>query len=272
MKAYWTDKQPNGKPITYKFARVIDLEDGTHPQWVYGETMDEVLEKIERNHANAQRALLNARREPAATTPTAPVLPAAPARLTADEKMRLTLDLQNPAKAATAMVKLIADETGVDPAAERQRLYANTAVEWEREHPEFYQHPGNRRILGREAINRAGGNPAAVTKQVLTQCFNELLADGQLFEGQNESTYNNEPHSTIPAETQVRTERPKLRSIGGIPAQRLRAAQTVPTRTLKYSEAEYFAMPLAKRRELLANSDPDYLAAANKYEVEERAS
>lgn len=271
MISYWTDKRANGTPIDAgTFARVIDLEDGTHPQYVYGATMDEVLSKIERNHANAQRALHDARKTPTAAATSAAIL--SPTRLSADDKMRYTLDLQNPAKAAAAMVKLIADETGVDPLTDAKRRYGELAVAWEHEHPEFYQHPGNRRILGNEAIRRAGGNPALVTREILTQCFNELLADGQLFEGQNESTTQPATPSTFPAETQVqRTERPRQgfttgyrpRGGGGNP----------PPRTLKYSEDQYWTMPASKRRELLMSRDPDFEAAARAYDpAEQRAS
>ncbi len=272
MISYWTDKRANGQPIEPgTFARVIDLEDGTHPQYVYGATMDEVLGKIERNHANAQKALLDARKSPPTAASAATPI-SGPSRLSADDKMRLTLDLQNPAKAAAAMVKLIADETGVDPLTDAKRRYGELAVAWEHEHPEFYQHPGNRRILGNEAIRRAGGNPALVTREILTQCFNDLLADGQLFEGQNEPTRNPSTPSTFPAETQVqRTERPRQgfttgyrpRGGGGNP----------PPRTLKYTEDQYWALPNSKRRELLMARDADFEAAARAYDpAEQRAS
>jgi pyruvate/2-oxoglutarate dehydrogenase complex dihydrolipoamide acyltransferase (E2) component len=152
MIAYWTDKRPNGQPIEAEtFARVIDLEDGTNPIWTYGKTVDEVLQKIERQNGNAQLALARrATAQPNAPAQGAPTAtPAAPRRrLSADEVMQLTTDLQNPAKAAAAIVKLAADETGVDPQRVAMDNFKKLAAEWEDEHEEFYQHPGNRTLLG----------------------------------------------------------------------------------------------------------------------------
>jgi hypothetical protein len=269
MKAYWTEKRPNGQPIEAgTFARVLDLEDGTNPVWTYGRTMDEVLEKIERTAALARATAMRRNDQP---SPALPAQVAAPKRLTVDQRMQLTADLQNPAKAADAIAALHADATGVDPAQAERQNYGALALQWENEHPEFFQHPGNRQLLGAKAI-RVAGRPARVTKELLTQCFNELLAEGVLFEA---PSYERQPQSetpsqSFPEETPVqRAERtqPRRFSTGYVARGRTGGA---PTRTLKYSEAQYFGMKLQERKALLEANDPDYLAAAAKYEAQEQ--
>ena len=117
---------------------------------VYGKSTDEVLEKLTRTNAHAQETL--ARRAAATAQPagaqTAPHTPAAAPRrsISADEVMRATADLQNPAKAGEAIGTLIEAQTGVNPVEQARRNYAVLALHWEELHPEFYQHPGNRQL------------------------------------------------------------------------------------------------------------------------------
>jgi hypothetical protein len=267
MIAYWTDKRPNGQPIEAEtFARVIDLEDGTNPIWTYGKTVDEVLQKIERQNGNAQLALARrATAQPNAPAQGAPTAtPAAPRRrLSADEVMQLTTDLQNPAKAAAAIVKLAADETGVDPQRVAMDNFKKLAAEWEDEHEEFYQHPGNRTLLGIRAGQKVGHQVALITKEILTQCFIELLNSGQLFEAPEEHQEQRITPSPFPVESQVqRTERPRRLSTG-IRGTQLRAPQTAQPKALKYSKRDIEMMPSAQIERLARDKDPDYMAACD---------
>jgi hypothetical protein len=253
---------------------VIDLEDGTHPIYTYGATMDEVLEKIERQNGNAQLALARRSASPApqSSQQQPAAIPPRP-RMTAEEVMQATQDLQNPAKAADAIVRLTADATGVDPRQVAMDNFKRLAQEWENETPEFYQHPGNRTLVGAAAGRKVGHQVGLITKDILTQCFNELLNSGQLFEMPPDGSQP-QPSPTpspFPAESQVqRTERPRRSAVTsystGIRGTQLRAAQTAQPRTLKYSASDIETMPLAKSRALLERKDPDYLASVAEYE------
>lgn len=265
MKASWSTTRPNGTPIDAgTFCRVIDLEDGSHPIYTYGATQEEVFEKIERQNANAQIALQRRNSPPQATPSTRP-------RLTADEVMQATQDLQNPAKAADAIVRLTADATGIDPRQMAMDQFKRLAEEWEEEHPEFYRHPGNRTLVGGRAGAKVGHQVALITKDILTQCFDELRNAGQLFE-----LPENQPSptpSSLPAESQVQpTERPRRSYSTGIPGTRLRAAQTAPPRTLKYTEQQILAMPNEQYKRLFNAKDPDFLASVAAYEARQMAS
>jgi hypothetical protein len=273
MKSWWSNTRPNGQPIDAgTFCRVIDLEDGTHPIFTYGTTMDQVLEKIERQNGNAQLALARRASIPPQNAVPAHAEPIAPRkRMTADETMQATTDLQNPAKAGEALTRLVEDSTGVDLRQIAIQNFVRIATRWEQDHPNFYAHPGNKRLLADQAKAHTGGDIARVTAEILTQAFTELQNGGYLLEAPSE--YEPQPSitpSSFPAEMQVqRTERPRRSASNystGIPGNRLRAAQTAQPRTLKYSASDIEAMPLSKSRALLERADPDYLASVDAYE------
>ena len=270
MRAYWTDKRANGQPIEPgTFARVLDLEDGTNPIFVYGRTETEVFEKIERNNLNAQatlarRATAQPQSAPAQGAPQTTV--AAPRRgLTADQVMQYTADLQNPAKAGAAIAALHADATGTDPAEQAKQQFASLFAAWEGEHPEYYPHPGNRHTLATKALGMAGLKPALVTREILTQCYNEALAAGLLFE--EPATQTQEPPPTNPGESPaLRTERPRLLRSTGMRSTNYRAPQTTTqTRTLKYTKEQILRMPIAKAEKLNRDNDKDYAEACDFY-------
>ena len=270
MRAYWSDKRANGQPIEPgTFARVLDLEDGTNPIFVYGRTETEVFEKIERNNLNAQatlarRATAQPQNVPAQGAPQTTV--AAPRRgLTADQVMQYTADLQNPAKAPAAIAALYADQTGTDPAEMAKQQFANLFAAWEDEHPEYFPHPGNRHTLATKALGMAGLKPALVTREILTQCYNEALAAGLLFE--EPATQTQEPPPTNPGESPaLRTERPRLLRSTGMRSTNYRAPQTATqTRTLKYTKDQIDHMPIRKAEALIRANDADYTAACDHY-------
>lgn len=264
---YWSDTRPNGQPIEAgTFCWVTEIP-GQHPIYTYGKTKDEVIAKITRTAATAQ-AELNRTRQPV-TQPAAPR-----ARLTADETMQATADLANPAKSAAAVVRLLQDETGVDLRARANEDFATRAMEWQRETPDFYFHPGNQKLLTNEAARLAGGDISRITKEVLTQAFNNLTARGELFEAPENSLEPEPPAPPpnlheFPGGNQVRRteERPRGRRFATSTRSTSFAGggQTVPSKTLKYTEADIRNMPESKMRALIESNDQDYADACEHY-------
>lgn len=269
MRAYWTETRPNGKPIEPgTVCRVIDLEDNTNPIYVYGRDQAEVLEKIERQNAHAQVALSQARRQPVSQSANQiAVLPQA-RQISPDQVMQATADLSNPAKAGEAITTLLEAHTGVDIRQTAEEGFARRAMEWERDTPEFFAHAGNRQLVGSRARALAGGNAAAITKAHLTQAFEELLAQGMLFEGEQPPARNDNPPPTpsaLPEETPVQRERPRgTRFATGADGLRLGVVDRQPGRgrfVPKYTREQIERMPLAKSRELNRTNDKDYAEA-----------
>jgi hypothetical protein len=270
MKAYWDN---DGKPLEDGRLRfVTDLEDGSNPIYTYGKDKDEVLAKLARTNAHAQLTI--ARRPAPAAQPEsakpAIVPPRRPA-MNADEVMQTVTDLQNPAKAGKAAVKLIENETGINFQERAMQDYVRMGIEWEDETPEFYGHPGNRELLAAYINKKIGGKLSLVTKAIFTEVFNELRGQGLLFEAPEPQNSNVTTLTVHPDETPATsTERPRRRfattSRVGSPA-----PQTM-TRTLKYTEEQILHMPLAKSRRLLETNDKDYAEACEFYLGQARAT
>ena len=262
MKAFWSDVRPNGQPVepgTYCF--ITDLEDGSFPIACYGKTQEEVLQKLAHQNANAQMAI--ARRSTPPATASSAIPPPAARRIGPDEIMMATADLSNPAKAGQAVATLFEAETGVSPERLMLQNYGNLANQWEADHPEFFAHNGNRRLVTQEAAQLAGGL-AQVTAEHLTQAFDHLRARGDLFEDGRAHTPTPQPSPTFPDETQVqRPERPRPRFATGARSTAFRPQ--APARTLKYSEEDIRTMPLSKSRRLIEQNDRDYAEACERY-------
>ena len=267
MKVYYTDKRPNGQPIEPgTLALVTDLEDGTNPVWTYAKDRDEMERKLALQNANAQLKLARlaaATTQPVATIPSKRVIGA-------DAVMQATADLTNPAKAGAAVATLLESATGINPEDEAREKFARLSEEWEDEHPEFYQHEGNRTLVGALAGERTGRKLGLITKELLTQCYNELLAAGRIFE--RPETQSN--LTTFPGENQAqRTERPRgSRFATGTRSTSFSAPQTVQTRGLKYTEEQIRTMPTSKARDLIESGDKDYAAACEYYYSEAQAT
>jgi hypothetical protein len=272
MKGYWSDTRPNGRPVEAgTFCWITDLEDGTAPVATYGKTQDEVLQKLAKQNANAQAALLQRTQAPAA--PPARSVPAStPTRLSPDEKMRATADLQNPAKAADAIVSLFQDATGVDPRQAAALQFKDIAMDWMKGQPAFYPHPGNKDIVARRATQLAGGRIAQVTAQHLQTAFEQTRAEGLLFEAPPANQDDDPNPSLLPGESQVQRERPRGMRYATQSSSSSSARQPAQTRTLKYTEAQIRAMPAAKSRQLIESNDPDYAQACDFYFGAARAS
>jgi hypothetical protein len=264
VKGFWSDTRANGQPLqagTVCF--VTDLEDGTHPIYTYGKNQEEVLEKLAMQNANAQLAL--ARRAANGTPPAAPATP--PRSVSADEIMQATADLQNPAKAGAAVATLYEAATGIDPVQQARNAYAALAMEWESQTPDFYPHPGNRQLVGDRAIRMAGNKPGLVTREIMNRAFQNLQADGLLFERSGQPPDDTPPATLaiLPGENQVQSfERPRgTRFSTGARSSTFSAPQTAQTRALKYTEEQIRTMP--ERERLKVFNDPDYIAACDFY-------
>lgn len=278
MNGYWTETRPNGKPLEPgTFCWVTEME-GINPIFTYGKTMEEVVEKLARNNAHAQAALAR-RNAPIPASPTPSVPPTPRPAMSADEIMRNTLELQNPATAGAAAARLIQESTGVDFGQIALQNFAAMAMAWETENPDFWPHPGNKRLLIEQAKRYAGGLLPRVTKEILTQAFTELRQGGYLLE----EPANNEPPpsaptppnlTTFPGESPVqRTERPRgSRFATGARSLSLLSPQTVPAKTLKYTANEIRTMPEYKSRELIDSNDVDYAEACEFYFGDTRTS
>lgn len=263
MKAYWSATRPNGQPIEEgTFCRVIDLEDGTHPIYTYGKTEAECFEKIERQNGNAQLAI-NAQRSSRQDPPTPP------RTITPDQVMQATADLAsgNPAKSAAAVATLLEAGTGVNPIEAARRDYARLAMEWESETPAFYPHAGNRQLMGNRVIALAGGKPGSVTREFFNSAFQQLQAEGLLFERTDPPQSHNDPAltTTFPGESPVQpSERPRGTGYStGVRSTSFSAPQSPTTRALKYTAEQIRTMPEKER--LRVFNDPDYIKACEHF-------
>lgn len=273
MTMEWVTVRPNGKPVEPgTFCRKLDMEDGTNPIYYYGKSEQEVNDKIALNNMHAQRAL--ARRAEAPTNGTAPlpspqIVPRR--RMTPDETMQATTDLQNPAKAGEAIARLHQDATGMDLRKMAMDAFKALAAEWTAEHPEFYDCKPNRTLLARELGIQVNGDVALITKEMMTQTFHRMIDAGDLFDLPDEATPNVKP---FPEETPVqRVETTRSGRNGtGTRSTNFRAPQTVQTRTLKYTREEIDRMPLAKSRALIESGNKDYAEACEFYYPSAKAS
>ena len=179
MQAYWTDKKPDGTPITDgRLCRIVDPEDGSTPIRVYGQTEAEVIRKIERTMMTAQAALSRVKQPPNGNG-NRPAEPAKnPAILSADEILVLTQQQENPAKSPEANARL-ADHHRAVKAQEREN-FKELCKRWALEHPEVYDHPANQTLLMQKALITTGNDMNKVTAEILDLCYRDLQALGTL--------------------------------------------------------------------------------------------
>jgi hypothetical protein len=269
MRMDWVTIRPNGKPVEPgTFCRMLDMEDGTNPIYYYGKTEQEVNDKIALNNMHAQQAL--ARRAEAPASGPAPVTPSQVVprrRMTADETMQATADLQNPAKAGEAVTRLVQDATGMDLRQMKLRQMYDAAKAWEESTADFYPHDGNRRLVLQDAAILAGGDMADITVPMLEQAFRSLKSKGFLFEAPLDGVEAPAPNVTpFPEETPVqRVETVRSGRNGtGTRSTNFRAPQSVQTKTLKYTREQIDRMPLSKMEALIKSNDKDF-AEANEF-------
>ena len=268
---YWSETRPNGKPIEPgTVCWVTEMGEDVNPIYTYGKTVDEVLEKLSRTQAHTVAAL--ARRAVAPPTTETPAYAPPRKKMTSDEVMQATTDLQNPSKAGTAVARLVQDATGIDLHQMAIDEFAKRAMAWQAEHPDFYAHPGNKRLLTTQAQAMAGGDLTLVTKEVLTSAFNVLRQRGELYDAPAESELppnnNTPPNSpTFPGVSPVQrtTERPRGQFATGTRSNGFRASQATQPQTPKYTAEDIRTMPESKSRRLIETDDPDYKEACERY-------
>lgn len=260
MKGYWSDTRPNGQPVEAgTFCYITDLEDGSNPIPTYGRTQQEVIDKLAMQNANAQLALTQ--RKPAPPAAPAP----APRVISPDQVMRATQDLDNPAKSGEAIATLVEAHTGIDLHRLAVANFAQLATQWQQANPDFFPHPGNKRLLTSEAQALAGGNLARVTQAHLDQAHVGLKAQGLLLEPTAAPANDTPPPNTpLPDESQVQQGQRQRFATGARSASFQRQSHT-PTRNLKYTEEQIRTMPLGKARDLIASGDRDYALACEAY-------
>lgn len=184
--------------------------------------------------------------------------------------MVATADLQNPAKAGAAAARLIQDATGIDLQRMAIENFSKMAMEWQEEHPEFYAHPGNKRLLTDQAKAMAGGDLTLITKDTLTRAFQFLRQRGELYDAPAAvptDPNNPTPPASFPGESPVQrtTERPRGTFSTGARSTSFRASQTSVPKTLKYTAEEIRTMPESKARRLIETNDPDYAEACERF-------
>lgn len=268
MKMEWTTTRQNGEPLRPgTVCRVLDMEDGTHPIYYYGKTEQEVNDKIALNNMHAQRALARRAEAPpqnntAPTTTPSPI--ATRKRMTADETMQATVDLQNPAKAGDAVTRLVQDATGMDLRQMAMDAFKARAEEWVHETPDFYNCKPNRSLLATRLGVMVNGDVSLISKEMMTQCFHTMLNAGDLVENPGDE----ENVTTLPDENQVhRAETTRSgRSGTGTRSTNFRAPQSAQTRTtLKYTRDQIDRMSITKTEALIRSGDKDYAEACEFY-------
>jgi hypothetical protein len=252
---------------------VIDPEDGTQPLRIWGQNRDEILEKATKTVEHGQRAITQLRSQATTqahsrtdspsrqvTSPQTHQPTPNPTQLTDGQRITLTADLNNPAKASAAVTKLIQHETGID--FEKQKRDAiihrvvTTAQQWENNNPDFPDHPINRKLMMDTATLRVGYEN--ITADVLDDVYADLLAADSLVDAQETTP---PPPTVQPPETaDTRTVRPR----GAASHRRTVTLQAPPaaSTTPKYTKEQITAMPSAEYRRKL-ESDPDFASSVN---------
>jgi len=260
----------DGKPDTSgRLCLEIDPEDGTQPLRIWGRSKEEILDKASRTVEHGQREITRLRSTPPAPsgkpnghgTPQTPP-PEQKPQLTPDERMQLTADLNNPAKAANAITRLVEDETGIDFTGiknqETVKRVAAIQAAWSLNRPDFPNNPINYKLLNDTAALRVGYEN--ITAAVMDQVFQELSSAGMLLPAIDDDAPI--AQSVQPAETPAtRTVRPR----GAASYSRARLASPAPAAaspTPKYTREQIEGMSSAEYRRKL-ETDPEFLIAVN---------
>lgn len=265
---YWSQTRLNGAPLDNGDLCWVTEVDGQNPIATYGKTEQEIINKLSHTNAHAQAALA---RRTSVVPPVAPgtTLPApARTRLTSDEVMQATVDMQNPATAGRAVARLVQDETGIDLGQLALHNFQTLAMAWQKNNPTFYAHPGNKRLLTDQAKAYVGGDLTMITAEIMTRAYQVLQQRGELLTEPvalppNPNEPPTPPSPSFPGESPVqRTERDRGAPFAtGARSTSLRGSQVAPPKTPKYTPEQIRTMPESKMRELIESNDPDYNAA-----------
>ena len=271
MITYYSETRPNGKPVEPGTLCLIYEIDGQNPQAVYGKTAEEINEKLAKTLLTAQTELMRIRQTPApgARGPQLVPAPAAPQRLTADQVVRNVADLNDPARAGEAIAALVEDSTGINFRKEAENRFVAMVTKWESEHPEFYDHPGNKRLLMSTVLTDNGLQPremGRVTPEMMTAALVKLQGSGVLFEAPEDAQTPPAPPvppSAFPGGSPVQPERRRIAT--GTRSTGFRGAPAPPQQQPKYSVAQIKSMPLERQQELIRTNDKDYSDSCEYY-------
>jgi hypothetical protein len=179
---------PTGHPHAGEIGVLIDFEDGRPAtQRVYAADKDALLGKAFSMYGNSQARLTEVKstvRTAQPTTPAAP--PAAPPNPAAqvERQMQLTADLSDPNRAGKAILELIKQETGTDPAADAELARRKAAtLQFVANNPEFV--PGPAGALVRDRCVAVYGD---ITVEGLQDSYDSLKAEGLIDSRQMEQT------------------------------------------------------------------------------------
>lgn len=268
----WSSTDAKGRPLAAgRLAYFIDPEDGTGAIFTYGNSTEEILEKVGKTAGTAQARLQQeraTRSTPPATPPKPAQTPAGRKPLTADEQMTAVRDLGHPVKAPSAIVSLIESETGLDIEALTRQNFANVAVAWRRRNPDFVDHPANMRLLTEQAIRAAGGL-GRVTEAHLDAMYSRLTAEGSLILADELAA--TPPPTPNPSLREDGSPTPGMRQTGETYATTYRrgALHALPSPgsvqpRLKYTRRQIETMPHEEMARVV--DDPDYIKAFEWYQ------
>jgi len=268
---YWSDTRPNGKPLepgTLRWVTRVPLDGGYNEISTYGRTKDEVIDKLSLTVSTAQAKIARQAKLPGEQADGRPnVEPPliVRQRMTPDQVMQNVADLDNPAKSGEAITRLVEDATGVDLRMLAVREFRVRAEEWEKEHPDFFHHPGNIQLLTAEAKRLANYDLASISKEVLTKAFENLQSRGMLFSAPDSAEPSNQPpnptHVTpFPGGSPVqRTETPRgARFATGTRSNRFGSGIPNVAHQPKFTSEDVRKMPLSRQKELNNPRHPDH--------------
>lgn len=278
MKGYYSDTRPDGRPVPAGTLCWISdyTEEGLGKVATYASTELGITEKLAMQNAHAQMVIAQRQATPPpsangnAPAPAPPPAPSTRTRLTDADRMKATADLDNPAHAGTAVVRLFEDATGISVQDLQQERFNRMYVAWLDAHPEFPRLRANQRLLLLEASVSAGGQ-AKITPQVLDAAYQKLLDGGDLLAEmpddapENQST---EPSAARPGESQHPPARPRVVASTTHRTTRLASPAAPPFRP-KYSREQIDRMSVEETRRL--DNDPDYNASIDYWYPGERS-
>lgn len=268
----WSDTDARGKALPAgKLAYYVDPEDGSGAMFTYGNSVDEILQKMGKTAGTAQMTLQQERSRSTAPRPSGTPAPAAPAgrrALTADEQMAAVRDLGNPAKAPQALVSLIESETGLDVESLTRQSFANVAVAWRQKNPNFVAHPANMRLLTENAI-RAAGALGRVTEAHLDAAYRKLTDEGSLILADELASLEEPPPTPAPRAEGIPSPGTRPRSESFATTYRSGSLHALPSTgnvqpRLKYTRRQIETMPSDEMARVI--DDPDYVKAFDWYQ------
>lgn len=205
----------------------FDFEDGRpEPQMVYATDATEMLDKVAKMYTNTQVRNGKLYEETRRSAPPKPSDPPAPAsatppaagdgKMTPGDKIQAVADLDDPAKAAGAIKRLLKDE-GTDLDAQQRKDAADTELNRMRRvvaafmdaNEDYYASPRNAQLLRDRAYVLADGGP--VTLNHFQQSFDDLIEMDAL-----ESRPTEEPPAATPPAEPIAPQPTRPRATTGV--------------------------------------------------------